>query len=273
MDLSWIDAELGRALHRFRSAALEPVKVTRSGPNVQTDLDQRTDELLRRALKSIADVPIMSEERPEEYFGRSGHCWIVDPIDGTLNAVAGTDDFAISVSLVDAANLKSLAGAVYLPRTGVLYKAVQRRGAFRNDRILAVQGDEWQRVRESQRIVSFGVPKNGSAVARRMSDALFELYSGGWITRQTGAASIDICRVAGGAWSAFFEYGLMYWDFAAASLVAEEAGCSVCAIPSTSYGADQVPLEYDLIVARTPEILEEIAAAVGLSRTHAVGRE
>jgi myo-inositol-1(or 4)-monophosphatase len=267
MNLSRIDVELGRLLRSLRGTVFEPAEVTRGGSNVQTDLDQRTDDFLRRGLRSIADVPILSEERPEDFLGRSGHCWIVDPIDGTLNAIAGTDDFAICVSLVDAGSLRSLTGAVYVPRTDVLYKAVRRQGAYRDQSVLSVaKAGGWQQVKDRQKIASFGVPKDGPAVARRMSRALLQLYSSGWVTRQTGAASIDICRVATGSWAVFFEYGLMFWDFAAACLVAEEAGCSVRAIPCAPHEPDRIPLEYDLIVARTPTFMEEIAAAIGLAR-------
>lgn len=266
VNFSHIEKELDRLLRSLRGTVFEPSEVTRAGSNVQTDLDQRTDDYLRHSLRSIADVPVMSEERPQEYFGRSGHCWIVDPIDGTLNAIAGTDDFAICVSLVDAASLRSLAGAVYLPKTDVLFKAAHRKGAFCDQNALGPsQAGAWQQIKDRQKIASFGVPKDGPAVARRMSDALRELYAKGWVTRQTGAASIDICRVANGSWSAFFEYGLMYWDFAAACLIAEEAGCSVHAVPSAPHEPDRMPLEYDLIVARTPEIMSEIALATGLS--------
>jgi myo-inositol-1(or 4)-monophosphatase len=267
MNLSRIDVELERLLRSLQGTVLEPAEVTRGGSNVQTDLDQRTDDFLRRALRSITDVPILSEERPEDYLGRSGHCWIVDPIDGTLNAIAGTDDFAICVSLIDARSLRSLTGAVYLPRKDVLYKAVRRQGAYRDQNVLRVaEAGGWQQVKDRQKIASFGVPKNGPAVAQRMSHALHELYSTGWVTRQTGAASIDICRVATGSWAAFFEYGLMYWDFAAACLVAEEAGCSVLAIPCAPHEPHRMPLEYDLLVARTPDFMQEIAAAIGLTR-------
>ncbi|MGW4413015.1 inositol monophosphatase family protein, partial [Nonomuraea sp. NPDC004702] len=84
------------------------------------------------------------------------------------------------------------------------------------------------------------------------------------VRRQQGAASVDICRVATGSWAAFFEYGLMYWDFASAAVIAVEAGCSVRAIPCKPCPLDVVPVEFDLVVARTPELLKDIMTAVGI---------
>ncbi|MFB4276740.1 MULTISPECIES: inositol monophosphatase family protein [unclassified Nonomuraea] len=264
MNLLRIAKELEEVLAEAPTGRVADVRVTRATDNPQTNMDKSIDAYLAEALPAILDVPIMSEEDPGRVLGRSGLCWIVDPIDGTINVIAGAGDFAICVSLVNAATLQSLIGMVYLPRLTQLFKAVAGEGAYQNGDLLdkrAIVGESPPAV---QRIAAFGVPKDGQAVARRMSDALHNLFATGWVTRQQGAASVDICRVATGSWAAFFEYGLMYWDFAAAALVASEAGCSVYAVPCETGPADIVPIEFDLVVARTPELLAEVMTAVNL---------
>ena len=42
--------------------------------------------------------------------------------------------------------------------------------------------------------------------------------------RRTGGAALDLCWVAAGRFEAFFEYRLAPWDYAAGSLIVEEAG-------------------------------------------------
>ncbi len=42
--------------------------------------------------------------------------------------------------------------------------------------------------------------------------------------RRSGSAALDLCTVASGAVDIFFEYRLSPWDFAAGSLIIEEAG-------------------------------------------------
>ncbi|MEV0620012.1 inositol monophosphatase family protein [Nonomuraea sp. NPDC050404] len=264
MNLLRIAKELEEVLREAPSEHLTDVRVTRADDNPQTDLDKRIDNYLATALPKILDVPIMSEEDPDKVLGRSGLCWIVDPIDGTINVIAGAGEFAICVSLVDATTLRSLVGMVYLPRPAQLLKAVSGEGAYQNSELLDKRTVFEKDSLTIQRIAAFGVPKDGQAVARRMSDALHNLFASGWITRQQGAASVDICRVATGSWAAFFEYGLMYWDFAAAALIAAEAGCSVRAIPCQPVLPDVVPVEYDLVVARTPGLLEEVMTAIGI---------
>jgi len=45
--------------------------------------------------------------------------------------------------------------------------------------------------------------------------------------RRAGAAALDLCWVALGRLDAFYERGLMPWDWAAGSLIASEAGAVV----------------------------------------------
>ena len=45
--------------------------------------------------------------------------------------------------------------------------------------------------------------------------------------RRLGAASLDLCAVACGRLDGYFERGLNLWDYAAAGLIAAEAGARV----------------------------------------------
>jgi myo-inositol-1(or 4)-monophosphatase len=266
MNLHRIRQQLTDLLRQGAGLAAGEVSVIRTDANPQTDLDTRADQYLRSQLVRIVDAPIMSEEDEIPSTGRGGQCWVLDPIDGTINAIAGTDEFAMSVALVDTDSLEPLVGAVYQPRPAVIYQAAAGHGGYRDEQRLPAAG----RSPEGIRIVSFGVPKDIPGIAPRMSEAFHRMLARGWVTRQTGSASIDICRVAAGSWSAFFEFGLMYWDFVAAFLIAREAGCHTLMMPSDPDAAGPMPLEYDVVVARTEEILAEIADATGIQRTPAV---
>jgi myo-inositol-1(or 4)-monophosphatase len=185
-----------------------------------------------------------------------GLCWVVDPIDGTLNAMVGAPDFAVSVALVDQQSLQALAAAVYLPRGDVLFDAIRGRGARRD-------GEPLEELRPSAtRIVAFGIPHAMGDVADRMAGALRYLMTTGCVTRQTGAASIDICWVAAGFWRGFFEFRLQWWDFAAAALIAAEAGCVIAATPVSQDCGGTLPLVYDLVVARGEETADLIKQAM-----------
>ncbi len=51
--------------------------------------------------------------------------------------------------------------------------------------------------------------------------------------RRSGTAAWDMCCVALGRCSLYFELKIQRWDYAAAALIAEEAGCTVTDIHGT----------------------------------------
>ena len=55
---------------------------------------------------------------------------------------------------------------------------------------------------------------------------------------------------------AFFEESTFYWDIAAATLIAQESGCSVSSEIASFYDAD--PHVRGCIVARTDKILSQL---------------
>ena len=73
--------------------------------------------------------------------------------------------------------------------------------------------------------------------------------------RRNGAAAVDICSVAMGALDAYFEDGLKEWDWAAASLVATEAGARF-----GLYGA----APYMTTLAAGPTLFAELEAFLNL---------
>jgi 3'(2'), 5'-bisphosphate nucleotidase len=72
---------------------------------------------------------ILSEELPDTT-ARLSHSrvWMIDPMDGTRDFIAGGDDFAVMIGLVEAG--RPTLGVVYQPTTDRLYYATRGSGAF-----------------------------------------------------------------------------------------------------------------------------------------------
>jgi myo-inositol-1(or 4)-monophosphatase len=142
--------------------------------------------------------------------------WIVDPIDGTVNYAHGHAQSAVSIAHVEAG--KIVAAAVYNPFTDELFSAESGRGAFLNDVRIHVAGEtELKRA-----IIATGFPPdktNLQPIIDRVGKVLAECAD----IRRLGAAALDICWVAVGRLDGFYE-SLCLWDFAAAQLIAREAG-------------------------------------------------
>ncbi len=94
-----------------------------------TIADKESDACIRSALtREFPEDSILSEEnetRPDSYEGR---VWMVDPLDGTRDFVAGGDNFGIHIGLLQ--NKEPVLGVVVLPVLGTVYFAEKGSGAF-----------------------------------------------------------------------------------------------------------------------------------------------
>ena len=95
-----------------------------------TAADREANELIvSRLLKDFSDDGILAEESLDS--GRrleKDRVWLIDPMDGTKNFIARDGDFAVQIGL--AVGGESVAGVVYQPVRGVLYRAVRNGGAW-----------------------------------------------------------------------------------------------------------------------------------------------
>jgi myo-inositol-1(or 4)-monophosphatase len=227
MDLPLISKRLKDLLSNVDVTSIASPDVFEDKENVKTSLDQEIDSYLQQSLPNVWHGTIISEEREINTGNVTEYFWLIDPVDGTINAISGSTDWAISVALIESSSMEPIVGVVYIPMRKELFAAVSGQGAWLNDLPLSAAAPTREARGYSTPIVSFGVPSNIPAVSEKMGNVLASIMRRGWVTRQTGSAAVDICRVARGSWNAFFEYGLMYWDIAAAILIAQEAGCHV----------------------------------------------
>ncbi|EHB50215.1 Inositol-phosphate phosphatase [Mycolicibacterium rhodesiae JS60] len=191
-----------------------------------TIVDTETELLLRDRLAALRPgEAILGEEGGGPAVGADADvCWVIDPIDGTVNFVYGIPAYAISIG----AQLGGVpvAGAVVDVVSGDVYSAaaghgahVQRAGQRRTLRCSAV-------TELSMALVGTGF---GYAPQRRaeQSAILARLLPQIRDIRRIGSAALDLCLVAAGRLDAHYEHGLHIWDWAAGALIAAEAGALV----------------------------------------------
>jgi len=108
-------SEAGALAHRMRAAGLDAETKT-SISDVVTAADRAAERLVVDTLAmERPDDGVLGEEgasRP----GSSGRTWVVDPVDGTYNFVAGLDWWCSAIALTDGEDLAL--GAIHHPATG-----------------------------------------------------------------------------------------------------------------------------------------------------------
>jgi len=229
-------AQQGDGAVRTKSSPTDPVTV----------VDTETERLLRARLAVLRpDDAILGEEEGGATRAPAGvPVWVLDPIDGTVNFMYGLGAYAVSVGVqIDGV---SVAGAVVNAATGEVFSAARGHGAeVTRDGVRAALRcnviDE----------LPMALVATGFAYARerrrRQAGAVAELLAEVRDIRRVGSCALDLCMVAAGRLDAYFESGVHVWDWAAAALVAEEAG-AVVRLPAPGADGD------DLVIAAAPGV-------------------
>ena len=176
------------------------------------------------------------------------YTWIIDPLDGTTNFLAGIPHFCIAIAVRKGAVLEH--GVVVDPVHNEEFSATRGAGARMNDvRIRVTNTRALERA-----IVSTGIPY--AQLERHLAsytEMLRACRGGCRSVRAMGAAALDLAYVAAGRTDAFFQVGLQPWDMAAPTVIVREAGGFVADIA----GGDRF-METGNLVAANPTVFRQL---------------
>jgi 3'(2'), 5'-bisphosphate nucleotidase len=200
-----------------------------------TEADLAADRIIAEGLaRLLPDIPALSEERAALGRPVTGSFFLIDPLDGTKEFVAGRDEFTVNLALVtDGAPLLGIVGA---PALGLIWRGVVGRGAER-----LTLGP----VRSLEPIRTRPMPAPGqgwlAAVSRSHGDPRTEAFIDArpMAQRQVIGSAIKFCAVAEGRADIYPRLGpTCEWDIAAGQAVLTAAGGKV----TDGHGA---PLRFD----------------------------
>lgn len=218
---NFLESNRGYVIDKYREKGLLTVTSKKADPNnLLTEVDLTIQKRFVDAVRSaFPEDSFVGEESgmnsiPEDQDRRA---WVIDPIDGTYNFMRGLNpSFAISIAFVEGGAARC--GAVTLPLSGTSLYAEAGAGAYCDGRRLAVS--KVQHLEEACVEIDFSGMDDRKTLIRRALDIMKK--SGR--VRCHGSAAVGICQVATGDADAYLHMSLHPWDFAAAQLIAEEAG-------------------------------------------------
>jgi 3'(2'), 5'-bisphosphate nucleotidase len=194
-----------------------------------TDADLASDRVIAEGLAQLRpDIPVLSEERVHlatpPY---SGSLFVIDPLDGTKEFIAGRDEYTVNLAIVtDGVPLLGIIGA---PALGAIWRGLVGRGAQR----VAVTPDGGTSG-AAKPIATRPLPPPGSqwiaAVSRshadRRSDAFIERRPGA--VRKPLGSAVKFCRIAEGGADIYPRLAPTgEWDVAAGHALVTAAGGKV----------------------------------------------
>jgi myo-inositol-1(or 4)-monophosphatase len=187
-----------------------------------THADVMADEMITGAIRErFPDHRILSEETMPD-LSQAEHLdtplWIIDPIDGTVNYAYGHPQVAVSIAYAE--NGRVQAGVVHAPFSGETFRATRGTGATLNGCPIKHSGATLPR--DSLFATGFPYTKDSlEPLLSRLGAMIHQCRD----LRRVGSAALDICWVACGRLDIYYE-NVSPWDFAAARLIALEAGAT-----------------------------------------------
>lgn len=214
--------------------------IRKSSHELVTEVDILSQTAVLDVLgQSPFDFGVYTEEQREPV-QKKGKNWIIDPLDGTHNYIAGLPFSSVSIALAEEGEL--LLGVIYFPGDDHLFHAVKGGGAFLNDRSVHVSGND----RLDKAVVNFDnqfhLDNNSYAIYRKLTECAFT-------TRIFGTATMDLCLIASGKIDGRIFLRAKAPDIAAGCLILTEAGGCL-----TDFGGAECGLDSTQIVASNGKI-------------------
>jgi len=231
-------------LEFFRNSGLQ--KRYKTSRDLVSEADELAERTLIEELSKIDSIGFLSEEfNPGTDLTKP--CWIIDPVDGTTNFIAGIPPYAISVARYNGREVDL--GVCYLPVTDEMFTAVKGGGAFLNGARIHVNSDS----DPLNCVVATGFADIIHEDAVSTLDVFCSVIKKTRALRRLGSAVADLVYTACGRFAFFYEAGLAPWDVAAGSLIVKEAGGTV-----TDFTGKEDYLAGRTIIASNPLIYEFI---------------
>ena len=208
-----------------------------------TEADLAADLVIVSALAQLApDIPIVSEESAPDAPLAADRFWLVDPLDGTRELLAGRGEFTVNIALVRKG--VPVLGVVHAPTLGHTYFASGAGRAFFAERGGAPQA------------ISARKPNPGALVAvasRSHRDAATDEYLREHAVSETTSigSSLKFCLLAKGEADLYPRFGrTMEWDTAAGHAVLACAGGSVTTVDGVDLAYGKAGLENPAFICR-----------------------
>lgn len=219
-----------------------------------TQADRLLDDVLRRHLLQPGETWVSEESGGDTQPPRQGRVWVVDPLDGTREYVAGVPEWCLSVVLVE--DGRGVAGGICNPRTGEMFLG-SREGVTYNGRKAAV--------RNRSRLAGAQVLASRSEFGRGEWE---RFRNSGFTVKPMGSVAYKLALVAAGladaTWTLVPKHG---WDVAAGTFLVEAAGGFVCSPDGAPLNLDPPGGLIPGMVAGASELRRELLELLTSNRT------
>jgi 3'(2'), 5'-bisphosphate nucleotidase len=174
-----------------------------------TAADMASHAVLVHRLPQLINAPVLSEETDVHGFDAAHPFWLVDPLDGTKEFIAGSDEFVVCIALMEKS--APVLGFIYQPRTQTAYWGG------------TVESIKTRRANFDEPLIACVSRQNAKAEAVWI-EQLSRHWPSGVLQRPMGSA-LKACLLADGSGDIYPRRGrTCIWDTAAAQAILQGAG-------------------------------------------------
>ena len=225
------------ALAFFRNISALDIQ-TKGVQDMVSNADLEVETFVRTQIAAqFPEDGIVGEEHGS-VASRSGWTWVIDPIDGTANFVAGIPQWCVILACVQDDETK--VGVIFEPCHDEMFWTTSGQGAYVNDTKLSVARTT------GLDNGSVGVGMNGRTATHMASDLIVELSKRG---------GLMLSYVAAGRLIGYTEAHMNAWDCLAGQLLVAEAGGKI-----EAQSADAMLANGGRVIAGSPDIFDELLA-------------
>lgn len=229
-----------------------------------TTADEQSNAFIIHELKrNFPNDAILSEESADDVSRLRYHrLWLVDPLDGTRDFIAQTNDFSIMIGL--AVEGRPVLGVVFAPARDELYWAEKGKGAF-----LQQNGATRQiHVREEQDWEKLILVTRNTKDERKEDVLVHDVGVSNVVS--AGSIGVKLGLIASGRADVHINTNFLasQWDTCAPEIILEEAGGITTDLKGNTlaYNKKEIRHKFSFISASTPglqkKILEKIKGIV-----------
>ena len=237
-------------IHTFKKAGTEYIKLYEEGFKIEIKQDKspvsngdlKVYEMLTNKISELTpEIPIVSEETVDlNKKNVSKVFWLIDPIDGTKEYIAGKDEYTLNAALV--INSVPVLGLVGVPKKGRLFFSYSPGESYliENDKVKKINCKKQQ---PKGKIVAL------SSVIKPSDLIMNKLKENNVTSIVKMASSYKFCVIATGEYDIYAaKERANEWDYAAGHAVAQNAGAIIKTL-------DEKPFLYGKEDYRNPSLL------------------
>ena len=237
-------------IETFNFAGKESIRIFKEGLKIQIKADRspvsngdlKVNEIISGKISQLTpNIPIISEETVDlSKKNKSKIFWLIDPIDGTKEYIAGKDEYTLNAALV--INTVPVIGLVGVPKKGRLFYSFYAGESYMIEREKTQKINCKKQQPKDQVVALSSVIKPSDMILNKLKE-----YNVTSIVKM--ASSYKFCVIATGEYDIYAaRERANEWDYAAGHAVAQNAGAIIKTL-------DEKPFLYGKEDYRNPSIL------------------